>query len=147
MTKLSEKIKNDFIVAGLSPSTQKVYFYSICCCKKYFRKPLNTIGSEELKEYFISLIRSKKSETTIKHNYYALRFLFTETFGKEFPLSRSPVGKASKKLPVVLALQEIKAILDACNTTKQRAVLSVTYSGGLRVSETAKLQISALALT
>jgi site-specific recombinase XerD len=60
----------------------------------------------------------------------------------ESPLPELPGGRKSIKLPVVLDIQEIKTLLDAATTTKQRALISAAYSGGLRLSETSNLKIT-----
>ena len=139
--KLTDKLQRDFNLAGFSEKTRAAYYHSIVSCKKYFKKPLIGLCEEELKNYFSDLVKLGKSQPTIKNHYYGLRFLFTVTLEKEFPLSIVPTGKNAKKLPIVLDLQEIKAILDATTTTKQKAIISVTYSGGLRISEVTHLKI------
>jgi integrase/recombinase XerD len=50
--------------------------------------------------------------------------------------------KTKKTLPVVLDLAEIKAILSVMENLKHRALLTITYSAGLRVSEAAKLKVT-----
>lgn len=142
MIKLTEKIQKNFNLAGYSDKTQKAYFQSIRDCKKYLQKPLKTLTKKDFENYFAHLVESGKSQTLIKHRYYALSFLFTKVFEIDFPFSKVPGGKKQTKLPTVLDLHEIKAILDATTTTKQKAIISVTYSGGLRVSEAANLKPS-----
>ncbi len=139
--KLTDRIERAFILAGYSDKTKEAYYKSICSCKKYFRKSLILLEKHELQDYFVDLVKSGKSESTIKQNYYALKFLFESTYGKDFPLSFCPGVRKSKRLPVVLSLHEINKILKSCSTTKQKAIISITYSGGLRVSETANLKI------
>jgi site-specific recombinase XerD len=51
-----------------------------------------------------------------------------------------PQGK--KKLPVVLDLSEVKTLLSVTENLKHRAILTITYCAGLRISETARLKVS-----
>jgi integrase/recombinase XerD len=141
MMKLTDRIERDFTLAGYSEKTRTAYYRSICTCKKYFRKSLVTLNKDELQDYFVHLVKSGKSETTVKQYYYALKFLFESVYSRNFPLLSCPGARKAKRLPVVLSLQEINKILEACSTTKQKAIISITYSGGLRVSETANLRI------
>jgi site-specific recombinase XerD len=47
-----------------------------------------------------------------------------------------------KKLPQVLARDEVKALLRNTLNLKHKAILLTTYTGGLRVSEAARLRVS-----
>jgi len=46
------------------------------------------------------------------------------------------------RLPVVLSPEEVSRFLAAVQNPKHRAILMVAYSGGLRVSEVARLRIA-----
>ena len=50
--------------------------------------------------------------------------------------------KREKRLPVVLSPQEARAIVDIPTNLKHRAILSLGYSAGLRISEVINLNIS-----
>jgi len=50
--------------------------------------------------------------------------------------------KRKKKLPVVLDLSEIETLFSVTKNLKHKAILMITYSSGLRVSETARLKIT-----
>ncbi|MDW7726614.1 MAG: hypothetical protein SCH70_05785 [Candidatus Methanoperedens sp.] len=47
--------------------------------------------------------------------------------------------KKDKKLPVILSRVEISQMLSSVSNIKHRAILMLTYSAGLRVSEVVKL--------
>lgn len=49
--------------------------------------------------------------------------------------------KKDKKLPAVLSGEEISALLSSIANIKHRALLMLTYSAGLRVSEVVRLRI------
>lgn len=50
--------------------------------------------------------------------------------------------KKSRKLPIVLSQDEVQKMFDACSNLKHRAILSLLYSAGLRVSEIVNLKIA-----
>ena len=50
--------------------------------------------------------------------------------------------KSKKKLPVVLDLSEVEALFSVTENLKHKAILMITYSSGLRISEAARLKIS-----
>ncbi len=53
-----------------------------------------------------------------------------------------PRAKRKKTLPVVLSESEVRKLLDALGNPKHRAIIFILYSGGLRVSEAARLKIA-----
>jgi integrase/recombinase XerD len=71
-----------------------------------------------------------------------LRFFYVEVLHREWHVDKIPRPKAEKKLPVVLSCDEVKRIFAEVSDFKYRMILMTIYSGGLRVSETAKLKVS-----
>ena len=50
--------------------------------------------------------------------------------------------KRRRKLPIVLDLSEVESIFSVTKNLKHKAMLMITYSSGLRVSETARLKMT-----
>jgi integrase/recombinase XerD len=50
--------------------------------------------------------------------------------------------RSKRKLPVVLDLSEVEALFAVTKNLKHKAMLMITYSSGLRVSETARLKMT-----
>jgi site-specific recombinase XerD len=71
-----------------------------------------------------------------------IKFLYKTTLNREEVVEKIQYPKAQKTLPVVLDLAEIKAMLSVMENLKHRALLTITYSAGLRVSEAAKLKVT-----
>lgn len=49
--------------------------------------------------------------------------------------------KRSRKLPIVLSVEEIQKLFNACSNLKHRAIIALMYSTGLRVGEVIALKI------
>jgi len=70
----------------------------------------------------------------------ALKFYYGEMLKRNFVFEiRRP--KKDRKLPVVLSREEVFRPLSSVANVKHRAILMLTYSAGLRVSEVVKLSI------
>ena len=83
---------------------------------------------------FLSIVRDRKlSQSSLKIAYSALRFLYETTLKKGWIIDRIPYPKTTKSLPRVLSKGEIQNIFDAAATLKQKTMLMVTYSAGLRL--------------
>lgn len=53
-----------------------------------------------------------------------------------------PRVKKAKKLPVVLSTDEVARLLGVLSNLKHRAILTVIYSAGLRLSEACQLKVT-----
>ncbi|MBZ0185933.1 MAG: tyrosine recombinase [Candidatus Obscuribacterales bacterium] len=51
-----------------------------------------------------------------------------------------------RKLPIVLTIDEVKRMLEACPSLRDRAILELLYGGGLRVSELINLSLDDISL-
>jgi len=52
-----------------------------------------------------------------------------------------PRPRKEKKLPVILSRKDVRLILESTDNIKHKAILMLTYSAGLRVSEVVKLKV------
>ncbi|MBO7562282.1 MAG: site-specific tyrosine recombinase XerD [Bacteroidales bacterium] len=82
--------------------------------------------------------------STLKAFY---RFLNVEYNIKDNPMESIDTPKITRRLPDVLSVKEVYSILDTCNLStyeglRNRAMLEMLYSCGLRVSELINLKIS-----
>jgi site-specific recombinase XerD len=71
----------------------------------------------------------------------AIRFLYKEVLGKKYDKVSFKRPKTEKKLPRVIDGEFIKKQLSKITNLKHKAVLTLTYSVGLRVSEIVNLKI------
>ena len=93
---------------------------------------------------------SKRSQARVISSIKSLfRFLEDEGVVKENPCDMLDAPKMQKHLPSVLSVEEVTAILNSVDLSKpqghrNRAILEMLYSCGLRVSELVNLRISDL---
>lgn len=143
MGKFYEKMKDDLELKGLSERTQKLYLGEMRRFVKHFYKSPDNLGEEEIKEYLLYLLREKKCSTSsVNLAYSAIKFFYTETLGQKWDLKKICRTKQPKKLPVVMDIEEINALLNVTKNIKHRTIFTVIYSAGLRVSEASKLHVN-----
>ena len=143
MGKLREQMKMDLKLKGYSPKTQTAYLGYMKKFVRYFGRSPAKMGEEEIREYLYHLITEKDlGDSSINSAYSALKFFYETTLGRDWNVAKIPRRKTEKRLPVVLDGSEIKQLLAVTANLKHRALLMITYSAGLRVSETAHLRVS-----
>jgi integrase/recombinase XerD len=143
MDELREQMMKDLQLKGITPRTQRKYLREATNLSNYFGKSPVELGEKEVKEYLVHLLEDRKLSRGTYRNYVAgIKFLYKTTLNREEVVEKIRYPKAKKKLPVVLDLSEIKALLSVMENLKHRALLTITYSAGLRISEAACLKVT-----
>lgn len=138
-----EQMQRDMVLRNLSEKTQVMYHAAARDLEKYFNKPPDQLHEGDVKSFLLSIVQVRKlSQSSLKISYSALRFLYETTLGKGWVMDRIPYPKTVKALPHVLDKSEIRKIIEATVNLRQKAMLMVTYSAGLRAKETARLKIT-----
>ncbi len=138
-----EQMQRDMVLRNLSPKTQLLYHRAARDLEKQFGKAPDQLREDDVKSFLHSIVTDRKlSQSSLKIHYSALRFLYEKTLGKGWVIDKIPYPKTTRKIPHVLSKNEIQKIFEATVTLKQKAMLMVTYSAGLRAGETARLKIT-----
>ena len=133
---------------GLSPNTVKAYtadIEGVYECLRHRGVTLRDASSSDISDYIISVsdYLSKRSQARLLSSLNSFfDYLVSEGERKDNPSSAVDSPKLGKYLPVVLSVEEVRAILKAAPNERDRAILEVLYGCGLRVSEVCSLKIS-----
>ena len=60
---LKQRMKDDLELRGFSPHTQREYLMRVTLFARYFKKLPDKLGKEEVKEYFLHLVRTNMPRT------------------------------------------------------------------------------------
>jgi integrase/recombinase XerD len=143
MGTLREQMQADLQLRGITPRTQKDYLREVSKLAKYFNKSPEELGEKKVKEYLVHLLKDGKiSGGTYKYYVSGIKFLYRTTLKREGVVNAIQYPKCKRKLPVVLDLSEVEALFSVTENLKHKAILMITYSSGLRISEAARLKIS-----
>ena len=138
-----EQMQRDMVLRNLSPKTQYMYHKAARAIEDHFRRPPDQLNEDDVKSFLHSIVTDKKlSQSSLKITYSALRFLYETTLGKGWIIDKIPYPKTVKALPHVLDKTEVRRIIEAASNLRQKAMLMLTYSAGLRAKETARLRIT-----
>jgi len=141
--KVVKKLETQVTLRGQSKSTLQNYIRRIAQFALHFEKLPEQIDEDEINEYLAALARDPKSpsRSSFKHMVYGLRYYY-RLLGMNKKAIALPSLKNDTKLPVVLNRSELKELFTAPTLLKQRIVLTLIYSAGLRGQEVINLKIS-----
>lgn len=141
--KVANKLEQQVFLRGQSTSTLQNYIRRIALISLHFGKLPEAIDEDEINEYLVALARDPKSpsRSSFKHMVYGLRYYY-RLLGMNKKAIALPSLKQDTKLPVILNRSELKELFKAPKLLKQRIVLSLIYSAGLRGQEVINLKIS-----
>jgi integrase/recombinase XerD len=140
--KVVHKLEQQVTLRGQSKSTLNNYIRRIALFVIHFKKLPEQIDPEEINEYLVALARDPKSpsRSSFKHMVYGLRYYY-RLLGMNKNAIALPSLKRETKLPVILNYQELKELFAVPTLLKQRVVLTLIYSAGLRGQEVINLKI------
>ena len=143
MTELREKMIADLEIRNYSPATIRAYLRGVAQFARHCQRSPDLLGPADIREYQLFLIRSKKaSGTSLNQTVCALRFFYQVTLGRREMIEHIHYPRQEKRLPTVLSQSEVGALLQASKNLKHRAMLTITYAAGLRVSEVSNLHLT-----
>ena len=132
-----------------SENTVKSYHNDLKKFQIFFNTNISNIKEKHIKEYLKHLKETGNDYRTINHNISTLRsfykFLLIEKVIKENPMEYIEMPKTKKSLPKTLSIEEIDKLLNIKLTDafsyRNKAMLELMYSSGLRVSELVNVNI------
>ncbi len=144
VAKYLDKTKTRLKLRGLSENTISSYTYFLKPFLESIDNP-ETISLDSVESFSASLIDkySKKSRSLA---ISSLRFFFRRVVERSDIYVKLEVPKKEKKLPVVLSVEEVKALIGAADFKKSELMVKMLYSSGLRVSELVNLKVKDLDL-
>src|SRR5271165_1641643 len=133
-------------MATSPPTRHSAVLQQISLFARHFGKPPEILGPADIRVYRLHLSQEKQlSASSILVAVAAIRFLYKVTLGRGWSVDEIiPTCRKPQKLPVVLSQDEVARFLDAVDSRKHRAILTICYAAGLRVSEAVRLTPAAI---
>ena len=141
--KVIAKLAQQVTLRGQSKSTLDNYTRRIALFVNHFKRLPEQVSEDEINEYLVALARDPKSpsRSSFKHMVYGLRYYY-RLLGMNKKAIALPALQQDTKLPVILNRSELKELFSVPKLLKQRIVLTLIYSTGLRGQEVINLKIS-----
>lgn len=133
------------VLDNKSWNTIKTYHYYLLLFLNSFKannlEAINNFDEKTINDYHFQLKQQRGySAKSINQSVSALKYYYREVLHKNINFEAISRGKKGNQKPKFYSKQEISKILDAVSNTKHKAILTLTYSAGLRISETLALK-------
>jgi len=147
--RLGERARTAMRLKHLSPRTEEAY---LGWMRRYYefhrRKDPATLGAAHLTAFLGSLATQRRvAASTQNQALAALLFLYRAVLGQEFPWLDDLVrAKGPERLPVVLARDEVRAVMSHMHGVP-RLMATLLYGSGLRLLECCRLRVKDIDFT
>lgn len=139
---LLEKYTQTIRMKGYSEMTLKSYFSHLNLFLDFKNRiSCQNLSSQDINDYLVYLNNQKSSDSFFNQAVNAIRFFFKYVLNKKIKDYLVVRPKKAKTQPIILSDEEIQKTFDVCENKKHKAIISLMYGSGLRVSEVINLKI------
>jgi integrase/recombinase XerD len=143
VTRLRKMMLEELQRRNYSAITTRNYLRVVTEFAKYFGKPPDRLGLNELRTYQAYLLRERKlTPGTVVNQVAALRFFFVKTLKRYQFRDFLPYPQDRRRLPTVLSREEVSHLINAAGNLFRRTLLMTLYGTGMRRAELAHLKVS-----
>lgn len=143
MSTLRKQMIQQMQLKGRSSVTIKSYVSIIAQIAYYYRTPADLLTIDQIRDFILLNINEKqRSKSWMNMTISAVKILFCEVLKREWNRLDLPRPGVANKVPVILSKDEVQRIINSKTNVKHRAILVLTYSGGLRLGEVSTLKIA-----
>jgi integrase/recombinase XerD len=141
MGEIRERFLQYMRLKGYSGRTLESYEYALEDLSRAYKAAPDTLNNAQIQAHVDHLIVERKlAWNTVNVYVSAFRCFYGEVLKRPAAEFSLPPRGRSKKRPNVLDRESVRKILDAPRCLKHRALLTLTYGSGLRVSEVIHLK-------
>jgi site-specific recombinase XerD len=109
---------------------------------EWFRQDPAKATNQDVKDYILWNIDQGRSASHIRQGKAALAVLYQDVVKLPLVVENLPYLKNPKSVPIVLSKAEVERLLAASEDLKQKSLISLAYSAGLRVGEVIRLKVT-----
>lgn len=143
LRKCPETYLQKLILKRYAKNTIKNYIHAFEAFINYYHDiELAHISEPEIRDYIQQLVQEGRSNSYINVAINSIKFYYEIVMNMPNRFYAIERPRKQKKLPRVLAKEEILSIIDHTNNIKHKCIISLLYSAGLRRSELINLKLS-----
>ena len=155
--KTLEALENDFRdkvdfylsalrIEGYSEKTLQGNRYDLMAFSEFVNKAVVQVTTSDVRRFLAS--KPNWASSTVAKKLSTLKSFYKWMVAEEFiihdPTAKIRTPKQEKRLPKAMSLNELEMIRDACEDSRERALVEVFYSTGCRISELAGMKTATI---
>jgi len=137
MDKSIEQMRQDLALAGYAQRTRDRYLSTARRLAGRYGRPIVELTREQVRD----IVATDRSASWKRMELAGLVFLWRKTLGRPEQVSFVSWPTSHQRLPEILSLEEVTALLSAVEHPRYRTMAMVIYGGGLRLSEALALEV------
>jgi site-specific recombinase XerD len=141
MTPLRQRLVDDLRLRNYSPRTAEAYVAAVVKLTRHCRLPPDRLSPEQVRLFQLQLVARRVSASQLNQVTAGLRFFFGVTLGRPDVVHRLRYARRPRRLPTVLAPDEVTRLFDAARSDRDRTLLRTDYALGLRLGELVALRL------
>ena len=134
--KYFEQLKEECLIRNRSSRTSEAYIANIKVFMKWTgNKPMEELTLQDAREFI--LFKRSRGISASTCNFYnsSVCFLYRHVLHIQWDQDLVPRMKLDTKLPTALSLEEVETLIDTATHIRNKAIIALLYSSGLRVGE------------
>jgi site-specific recombinase XerD len=143
MGKFRDAMGEAMVLRGLAPRTQDTYLHWIRRLVKFSRVTPDQLTAEQVRAFLLDLSQEQRlSFSSFNQALNAARFFFLEVLRKPFVVAGLRFQRPARTLPVAMSGEEVRRLLAAAVSLRDRALLETAYATGMRLGEVIHLRLT-----
>lgn len=136
-----EKVREECLIRNRSSRTADAYIQNIEHFMKWTGfKEMKSLTLQDARSFILEKRRSGTKTSTCNFYNSSICFLYRHVLHIPWDQDTVPRMRLDRKLPEVLTLAEIETLIDTATDIRNKAIIALLYSSGLRVGELVRLR-------
>jgi site-specific recombinase XerD len=129
------------VLERVALKTRQAYLNAVAGLHAFHEQPPENLSNEQIQDYLIHCIQDRQlAWSSCNVLFCGLKKYYKGFLGRDESSFSIPPRTRSRKVPMLLSREEVLRLLQAPSSLKHRALLTVIYGSGLRVSEAVSLR-------
>ena len=129
MTHLRQLMLEELHRRNFAGTTMRCYLHSVAHFSRYFRRPPDQLGPEDILKYQAMLFtKLKYSPNTVILRLASLRFFYIQVLKRNWSIAETPYPKKMRHFLGVLSQGVVARLIDAGDTPFHRILLMTLYA-------------------
>lgn len=140
MTPLRQRMIVEMIRRGLARRTQESYLWGVISLANHYNRSPDRISERDIEDFLLSMSRRHLAPASVRLAWNGIAFFYRHVLGRLSKGFHPVMPRQRQRQPEILSPREVDAIIQQARRLRNRLLIILAYSGGLRVDEVRRLK-------